>query len=159
MADRKTASDVMTRNVVSVRPDATAAEVAALLLEKRISAVPVVDGEGRLVGMVSEGDLLRHPPADSPRAWWLRLFDATQVTLEEVAQSKSLPASKLMTHDVLAVIEDAPLQLVATMLIRHRVKRVPVVRNGKIVGIVSRADVLGGLADSKASNLGGEAPG
>ena len=141
------AADVMTTNVISVRPDTTAAEIAALLLERRISAVPVIDDAGRLVGVVSESDLLRHPPADSPRAWWLRLFDATRPTLEDVAKSKSLPASELMTHNVVAVIEDAPLQIVATLLLRHRVKRVPVVRDRQVVGIVSRSDVLRGLAD------------
>jgi CBS-domain-containing membrane protein len=84
-------AEVMTRDVVSVRPDATTAEIAVPLLEKRISAVPVVDDEGRRpVGKVSESDLLRHPPVESPQVGWLRPFDSTPVTLEEEAQSKSL---------------------------------------------------------------------
>lgn len=140
------AAHVMTRDVVSVRPDTTAAEIAAMLHEHGISAVPVVDDEHRVIGIVSENDLLRQPPAASAHAWWLRLFGAAQFTLEDIVRSKTVWASEIMTRSVLTVIEDAPLDLVATMLVRHRLKRIPVVRDGKLVGIVSRGDVLAGLA-------------
>ena len=136
------AGDIMTSNVVTVRPDTSVSRLARLLLDNRISAVPVVDDQGRLVGIVSEGDLLGRPPRRSLRAWWLHLFDEEAVCLEELATARRLRAQDVMTHPVVSVSDQAPIDIVATLMQRHRVKRVPVIRDGKLVGIISRADLL-----------------
>lgn len=139
------AADMMTRSVVTVRPDTGVSTLARLLLDNKISAVPVIDDQGHLVGIVSEGDLLGRPPAGSPRGWWLRLFDDQAVCLEELATARHLTAQDVMTRPVVSVSERAPLDVVASLMHRRKLKRLPVVRNGKLVGIVSRADLLDAL--------------
>jgi len=145
------ARDVMTRRVVTVAPETSVPEVARLLLEKRISAVPVVDGEGRIVGIVSEGDLMTRPESGTTRrrSWWLSLLSGEEDAATYVKTHGSR-AADVMTRDVVTVAEDTPLGDVARILEERRIKRVPVVRRGKLVGIVSRADLLQGLASAKA---------
>ena len=139
------AADIMTREVVTAGPDASVCEIAVLLLLNRISAVPVVDEEGHVLGIVSEADLLGRPPAGSPRASWLRLFDEDAVVLEEIATARRLKARDVMTAPAVTVGEDTPIAVLATLMGRHRVKRVPILHHGKLAGIVSRADLLGAL--------------
>jgi CBS domain-containing protein len=139
------AADIMTRNVVTVAPDTSVPEIAALLLLNRISALPVVDEAGCVLGIVSEGDLLGRPPAGSPRASWLRLFDENAVLLEEIATARHLKAREVMTKPAVTVGEDTPIEVLATLMRRRRIKRVPILRDGKLAGIVSRADLLDAL--------------
>jgi CBS domain-containing protein len=139
------AADIMTREVVTVGPDTSVAEIAALLHENRITAVPVVDAERHVLGIVSEGDLLGRPPAGSPRGWWLRLFDERAVLLEEIATARHLKAHDVMTRPAVTVVEDTPVDVLASLMRRRRVKRLPVLRDGKLAGLVSRADVLDAL--------------
>ena len=139
------AAEIMTKEVVTVRPDASVGDVAALLLERKISAVPVIDDDGHVVGIVSEGDLLGQPPSDRPRAWWLRLFTERTVCLEEIATARHLKAYDVMTKPVVAVVDHTPVDVLATLMRRRMVKRVPVLREGKLVGIVSRTDLLEAL--------------
>jgi CBS-domain-containing membrane protein len=139
------AKDIMTTDVVTVGSEAEAAEVARLMLERCVSAIPVVDGKRRVLGIVSEGDLIRRAEcgAESRRSWWLALLaDRTA----EFIKAYGTRAKDLMTPDVITVSENAPLAEIARVLEAHRIKRVPVVRDGRLVGIVSRADVLRGLA-------------
>jgi len=143
------ASDIMTGTVVTVRPDTTVSTVAGLLLDRRISAVPVVDDHARLVGIVSEGDLLGRPSRQSLRGWWLRLFNDEAACLEELATARHLTARDVMTHHVISVAAEAPIDVVASLMHRHRLKRVPVLDDGKLVGIISRVDLLNALAGSK----------
>lgn len=140
------AKDVMTTNVVTVGSDTDVGTIARRLLERRISAVPVVDPEGRVVGIVSEGDLMRRPESGTERrpSWWLELL-ATPQRARDYVKSHGLTAKDVMTREVITVAEDATLAQVATLLERHRIKRVPVIRDGRIVGIVSRANLLHGL--------------
>lgn len=147
------AIDVMTTNVVTVSPDTDVRTIAELLLARRISAVPVVDHEDRVVGIVSEGDLMRRAESASERhrSWWLALLAMPEEKARDYLQSHALSAKDLMTRDVVTVAEDAPLGKVATLLERHRIKRVPVVHDGRIVGIVSRADLLHGLVAREAA--------
>ncbi len=139
------ARDVMTSNVVTVSPDTRTTTLARLLLDNKISAVPVVDEEGRVVGIVSEGDLLGRPSSRSPRGWWLRLFNDEAVCLEELATARHLTARDVMARHVASVSDQTPIDLIATLMHRRKLKRVLVLRDGKLVGIVSRADLLDAL--------------
>jgi CBS domain-containing protein len=141
-----TAAAIMTNKVLTVTPETSVAEIAGLLLEHKISAVPVIDDEHHVVGIVSEGDLLGRPPSGSPRGWWLRLFNESAACLEEIATARHLTACAVMTSPVVTVGDQTPIDVLATLMRRRRVKRVPIVHDGRLVGIVSRADVLDALA-------------
>ena len=145
------ARDVMTTPVISVGGDASIEQVAKLMLERRISAVPVIDASGRLQGIVSEGDLMRHSRSGArpDRSWWLSLFAGRDELAEEYARSHGFTAADVMTPKVISATESTPLDKIATLLERHRIKRVPIVRRGKVVGIVSRANLLHGLVAQK----------
>ena len=140
------ARDVMTAEVVSVTPETTVPEIAALLIQRRISAVPVLD-KGKLVGIVSEGDLMRRPETDTePGASpWLSLFTGPGVVPERFSKAHGTTAREVMTGDVVTVEPDTPLNEVARLLETRRIKRVPVVEKGRLVGILSRANLLHGL--------------
>ena len=139
------AAEIMTKKVVTVKPDTSVGEIAGLLLDHKISALPVVDDDRHVVGIVSEGDLLGQPPSGSPRAWWLRLFNESAVCLEEIATARYLTARDVMTKPVVTVVDQTPIDVLATLMRRRRVKRVPVLQDGKLVGIVSRTDLLEAL--------------
>ena len=145
------AKDVMTTSVVTVLPGTEVRDIAALFLERRISAVPVLDAQGRLRGIVSEGDLLNRPEAGTlhRKSWWLRLFAGSDDQAREYLRVHGRRAEDVMTEQVITVTEDTPLAKIASLLERHRIKRVPVMRDGKLVGIVSRANLLQGLALSQ----------
>ncbi|MFZ2100032.1 MAG: CBS domain-containing protein [Oricola sp.] len=147
------AKDIMTTTVVTVRPDASIAEIAHLLLERRISAVPVVDSAGRLLGIVSEGDLMRRPESGTGRhpSWWLSLIASPDERAMAYVKAHGRHARDAMTRDVISVSEEASLEDVAELLEKHRIKRVPVLRDSKLCGIVSRADLLHGLVARKAA--------
>lgn len=142
------AKDVMTTLVVTVSPETPVAEIARRLLQRRISAVPVVDAEGRPIGIVSEGDLMRRPEAAGARhpSWWLSLLAEPESQAREYVKAHGGFARDVMTRDLATVTEEAPLEDIATLLEKRGIKRVPVVRDGKVVGIVSRANLLQGVA-------------
>jgi CBS domain-containing protein len=142
------AKDVMTSPAVTATQETTVQEVAKLLIERRISAVPVVDQGGKVIGIVSEGDLIRRleHAGDRHRSWWLRLLaDATSDAAEYV-KTHGRRAADVMTRDVVTVGPDTPLHQIAALLEERRIKRVPVVEGARLVGIVSRANLLHGLA-------------
>lgn len=143
------ASDIMTTPVITAAPDTPVRKIAALLLEHRISAVPVVE-DGGVVGIVSEGDLLhRHEigtdRADRARSWWLRLL-GTDLSIEDYVRSHARYARDVMTREVVSVAPDTPIAQIASLLEARGVKRVPVLRGGRLVGIVSRANLIQALA-------------
>jgi CBS domain-containing protein len=145
------AKDIMTTPVVTVSPVATVQEIAALLLERRISAVPVVEHE-RLIGLVSEGDLLhRHEIGTQrglpERSWWQGLIGSEPGLAARYVKSHAAHARDIMTRDVITVDEDTPIAEVAVRLEAHRIKRVPVLRDGRLVGIVGRANLIQALAN------------
>ncbi len=148
------ASDVMTREVTTVTPATTVQEIATLLHTRHISGVPVVDADGRVVGMVSEGDLMSHVRAvgEEPRkrSWWLGLFSDSTTAAEDYARTHARTASDVMSTKVISVREDQPLSEVAKLLEKNGIKRAPVLRDGRLVGIVSRANLLQALAVSPA---------
>ena len=142
------ASDIMVADVISVKPDGNVQDVAELLLANRISAVPVIDDTGKLVGMVSEGNLLRRVEAGTghDRSWWLQLLMGREILAAEFLKENGRKVSEVMTRDVISATPDTPVADIATLLERHRIKRVPIVRNGKVVGLVSRANLIQALA-------------
>lgn len=136
--------DIMTTTVITVAPETSVAEVARLLLDKHISAVPVLDVSGGLVGMVSEGDLMRRAEGAEHHqdSWWLRLVSNPSERASDYVKSRGRSAGDVMTRDVVSVTEDTPVGQVAHLQETKQIKRVPVLRDGKLVGIVSRADLL-----------------
>jgi len=147
------AKDIMTTTVATVRPEATIREIAKLLLERRISAVPVVGPDGRVLGIVSEGDLMRRPEAGTERhpSWWLSLLASPDERAIGYVKAHGGHAHDVMMRDVISVGAKAPLEEIAETLEKHRIKRVPVLRDGKLIGVVSRADLLHGLVADKAA--------
>src|SRR5215469_16195412 len=137
----------MTTDVASVPPVATRKEIARLLLSRGVSAVPVVDGAGSPIGMVSEGDLIgrEEPERKERRDWWLAMLaEGEQLSEAYVASvgGKEATARDLMSAPLVTVEEDSEATEIAALLASHRIKRVPVLREGRMVGIVSRADLL-----------------
>jgi CBS domain-containing protein len=143
----------MTTKVVSVSPDTPVEEIARKLLEHRISAVPVVDGNGGIVGIVSEGDLMRRSESETDRtaSWWLAMLSSPEERAGEYIKRHGRQAKDVMSRSVVTVDGDTTLEEVADILERRRIKRVPVLRAGKVVGIVSRANLLHGLVAAKAT--------
>jgi CBS domain-containing protein len=141
------AADVMTSNVISVRADASVGEIAEILLTNRISGVPVVDDAGDLIGIVSEGDLIHRVEVGTERrrSWWLELLSSKQILAHEFIKAHARKAADLMSRHVITVRPDTPLSDLASLLDKHGIKRVPVTENGKLVGIVSRANLVQAL--------------
>ncbi|MCX7623957.1 MAG: CBS domain-containing protein [Thermomicrobium sp.] len=109
------AREIMTSDVIAVKPDTSVDEVARLLIQHRITGVPVVDDEQRVIGIVSEFDLIA---------------------------KRGRVAADVMSRDVLAVSEDTPAETIADLIVQQRVRRVPVLREGRLVGLVTRADLV-----------------
>ena len=142
------ATDVMVTNVITVRSDTSVREIAEILLANRISAVPVLDKAGNMVGIVSEGDLIHRVEVGTERhpSWWLEFMAGKQTLAQEFIKSHARRAADLMTRNVITVKADMPLGELASLLEKHRIKRVPVVDDsGKIIGIVSRANLVQAL--------------
>jgi CBS domain-containing protein len=142
------AADVMVTNVITVGPDACVQDVARILLDSRISGVPVVESNGKLLGIVSEGDLMRRAEAGTGRRrpWWLAILTGREALASEFVKEHSRRVTDVMTRNVVTATPDAPLSTIATLLERNAIKRVPIVHEGKVVGIVSRANLLQALA-------------
>lgn len=143
------AAEVMETHVVSVRPDTPVSDVARTLLTHKISAVPVIDKNGNLAGIVSEGDLIRRVETGTERhrSWWLRQLTSSEKLAIDYVKSHARHAGEIMTHPVVTVSESTTLAEIADLFEKHNIKRVPVTRNGKITGIVGRADLLRVLAE------------
>jgi len=153
------ARDVMTTQVVSVPADMPVRQIARLLLEKRISAVPVVNAYGFPVGMVSEGDLAGRDDHDreARRDWWLGVLAEGEEIPPDLRAMIRIPdrkAGDVMSAPLVTVTEETDIAEIARLLAAHRIKRVPVVRNGQLVGIVSRADLLRSLVRGDTSSAG-----
>jgi len=149
------AMDVMTTDVVTVDPTTSVQALAMLLSERCISGVPVVDSKDRLVGIVSEGDLMHRVETGTERltgrrrSWWLDAIASEQELARDYVKSHGRTAKDVMTRDVISVTDTTELADVAMLLETKRIKRVPVLRDGKLVGIVSRANLVRALATTK----------
>jgi CBS domain-containing protein len=142
------AIDVMVRDVVTVKPDDDVAKAVKLLIEYDISALPVVDDGGAVVGILSESDLMRRTEigTEKHRPWWLEAITPATTLATEFAKSHGHKVHEVMSKTVVSASEDMPLATIATLLERHRIKRVPILRAGKLVGIVSRTNLVQALA-------------
>lgn len=149
------AKDVMTTKVITVMGDTLVEDVARLLLTRRISAVPVVDESDRIVGIVSEGDLMRRAEAGErfSDSWWLDGLAERESVFRSFAQARGRLAKEVMSNSVIVAKEEDSLTEIARLLEKHRIKRVPIVRGEKVIGIVSRANLLHGLAAEDTSGF------
>ncbi len=151
------ASDIMTANVVTVGPDANIAEAVALMIEHRVSALPVVK-DGAVVGIISEGDLLRRVETDTDpkRSRWLEFFSSPERMAQEYVRGHARTVSAVMSSPVVTVDAEAPIRDVANLLETKGIKRVPVTFNGRMVGIISRANLLRALASRLKPEAAGD---
>lgn len=145
------ARDIMTTPVVTVGTETPVMAVAHLLVERRISGVPVVDAENTVLGMISEGDLLRRAEiaTEKQRSSWLELFVSGAQLASEYVQAHGRTADEIMNHEVVKVEPETPIATIVDIFERHGINRVPAVNDGKLVGIVSRGNliqVLGSVA-------------
>ena len=142
------AKDIMTVSVISATPDTSVREAASIMMANRISALPVLDANERLVGIVSEGDFLRkiQSPEDRAGSWWLRMFRSSEDITADYIKSHATHVKDVMTNKVFTVNETDDVSSIASLLEKNCIKRVPVVREGKLVGIISRANLLHAIA-------------
>ena len=149
------ARDIMSTKVVTVGPSTSVRDIAALMVEKHVSGLPVLNGDGTLVGMISEGDLLRRPEigTEKQRRRWASFFTGADEQAREFTKSHALRAADVMTEQVLHVSEETPLGDIVGLMEKHNIKRLPVLTDGKLVGIVSRVDLLRAFAMSHAEPL------
>jgi CBS domain-containing protein len=147
-------ANVMTYRVISVTPEVSAADAARLMLEAEISGLPVVDYSGNLVGIVTEGDFLRRAETGTTkrRARWLEFITSPGKLAEEYSRSHGRKVSEIMTADPQTVTEETSLEQAVDLMERHRIKRLPVTRQGKPVGMLSRANLMRGLVDRARSS-------
>src|SRR5262245_45135205 len=142
------AADVMVANVITVAPETSLREVADILLTNRISGVPVLGRNNELVGIISEGDLLRRAETGTERrrSWWLELLIGSTPLAAEYVKTHARTVADVMTTTVVTATPDTPLRDIAALMEKNSIKRVPIVKNRKVVGIVSRANLVQALA-------------
>ena len=148
-----TAADVMTSEVITVTPDMSVREIAKLMYTRHISGVPVLDREKRVIGIVGEGDLLGHAEVagERRRTWWLDAFVNSNALARDYIKTHGRIAGDVMTPTVITVAPTTSIAEIAKILQRHRIKRVPVVDGDKLVGIVTRGDLLKALAAAEVA--------
>jgi CBS domain-containing protein len=144
------AADIMVRDLITIGPEDTVAHAARLMTKNDVSALPVVDANGRLVGIISEAELLRREEIDTAdrRPWWLESVTPAATLAAEFTKSHSKRVADLMSEDVISATENASLNEIAGVLELNRIKRVPIVRGDKLVGIVSRGNLIQALASA-----------
>jgi CBS domain-containing protein len=152
------ASDIMTHKVVTVEPEESVKIIAAALCGHDISAVPVCDAGGGLLGIVSEGDLMQPFGATKmlKRAWWLDLLaegDELAPDFLEYIRTDHRCARDLMSSPVVTASEDTPVSELADLMTNHRIKRLPIMRSGRVVGVVSRSDIVRTLMEPVTNNI------
>ncbi len=150
------AVDVMVRDVITIGPQETVADAAKLIAENDVSALPVVDDEGELVGIISEGDLMNREEIGTEihHPWWIEAVTPAATLATEFAKAHGKRVEEVMSDVVITATEDTPLAEIATLLERNRIKRIPILQDGKLVGIVSRSNLVQALASSN----GGSSP-
>jgi CBS domain-containing protein len=144
------ARDVMVSPVITVKPNSSVKDAAKTMLERRISALPVVDDKGKIVGIISEGDLMRRVETgtERKRSWWLRFLAGESTVAFEYVKTHARKVADVMTCSVVTATPDTTLGETAELLEKHAIKRVPIVRDGQLVGIVSRANIIQAVASA-----------
>jgi CBS domain-containing protein len=149
------AKDIMTPCCIAVSPDTPVTAIARALVDYHISGVPVIDGD-KVVGIVSEGDLMRRAELGTDkrrRSWWLELLMDEAELAKEFVKTHGKLARDVMSSPVVSVTEDTPVAEIAATLEKHHIKRVPVLRDGRLVGIISRANLVQCLAATGGRDL------
>lgn len=156
------ASDLMTRDVVVVQPTTSLLQAVKLMVQHRISGLPVVDDDGHVVGMITEGDLVRwHEGWTEKQAHWLDMLAEGEELGAGFVQALHAERHKVkaaMSPDVATVAETTPARAIASLMHARHIKRVPVLRDGKLVGVVARSDLIRALAQDLSSGLPVSAP-
>jgi CBS domain-containing protein len=148
------ARDIMTTSVVTVSPETEIAEAVKLMLERQISGVPVIDDSGRLIGILTEGDLMRRAELVTGRkSWWINPISSPEQEAKTYVKAHGLKVKDVMTKEVVTITEQEPLDRIAMVFEERGIKRTPVMRSGKVVGIVSRANLLRSLAVKKINDF------
>ncbi|MGE0751404.1 MAG: CBS domain-containing protein [Variibacter sp.] len=149
------AKDVMTETVISVCSDDTIEQAVQLMIRNNVSGLPVVDRQGRLQGMVTEGDLLRRTELSTERSRprWIQFLMSPGRLAEEYVHTHGRKVAEVMTANVFTVAENASLEEIVSLMEQQQIKRVPVLRDGNLVGIVSRANVIRALAKNFDAQL------
>jgi len=149
------AGDIMSTKVVTVSPSTSVRDVAELMVEKHVSGLPVLNDNGTLVGMVSEGDLLRRPEigTEKQRRRWVSFFSGVDEQAREFTKTHALRTGDVMTDQVIHISEDTPLGEAVGLMEKRNIKRLPVLSDGKLVGILSRADLLRALAATQSEPM------
>ena len=143
------AKDVMTHCVVSIAPGAPILEAIGRMISHQVSGMPVIDADGKLAGMITEGDFLHRAEThtEAPRRRWLELLLGPGSPAEEYSRSHGRSVQDVMSPNVITVDAEAPLGEVVRLMEENAIKRIPVVEDGRVVGIVSRADLMAALAE------------
>jgi CBS domain-containing protein len=142
------AHQIMTRPVITVTPETAIVDAAKIMLQKHVSGLPVVDAKGKLVGIVSEGDFIRRSEIGTQRrrGRFLKFILGPGKAAEDFVHEHGRKVAEIMTPEPLTIAEDTPLEEIVALMEKNGVKRLPVTRGGKIVGIVSRANLLQAVA-------------
>ena len=148
------AADVMTHAVVTIVPSASIQDAAKSPIEHRVSGLPVVDGEGRVIGIITEADLIvRQKSPTERRSWWHRFSSNPERRAQDYRKTAGSTVGDVMTRAVICIDPGMPVEAIAALLDRRGIKRVPVVTHGRLVGIVSRADLVKALAMQPISHV------
>lgn len=145
------ARDIMTDKVVCVRPMDSVFDAAELMLDADVSALLVINERREIVGIISEADLIRRAETDtaSKKSWLLRILESDASAAREFASTHTRRVADIMTKEVVTATEETPLADLVERMQRHRVKRIPIVRRGILVGVVSRADLVRAVLSSE----------
>ena len=141
------AADIMTREVITATPSMGLEEAVQLMLSHRVSGLPVLDSSGVLIGIVTEGDLLRRAETgtERPLSWWRAVLLGTQRLANQYVHTHARRVEEVMTRQVVSIAPNTPLAEVVALMEARGIKRLPVLQEGRLLGIVSRADLLGAL--------------
>jgi CBS domain-containing protein len=149
----QTVADVMSRDVITVGPETPIHKAAQLMTQHGISGLPVVDAAGTVVGIVSEGDLILRQKPRERAGWWRLFFEDGERLARDYRKAVGTTVAEVMTTAVISISPDVPIASAAFILDKHRVRRLPVIRDGGLVGIVSRGDLVKALAAAPAREL------
>ena len=141
-----TVEEVMTRDVITVSPTTPIHKAARLMVEHGVSGLPVVDDDGRLVGIISEGDLILRQTRREERPWWRWFFENGEQLAREYQKAVGTTVGEVMTRSVVTISPVWGIEMAAAIMQNRRIRRLPVVHDGQLVGIVSRADLIKALA-------------